>query len=459
MNSELLKNFTREEVEAALKDMKPLSAPGPDGFMALKLDMSKAYDRVEWGFLEGVLKKMGFHEKWVALMMECISTVSYSILINGEPSETIHPNRGIRQGDPLSPYLFLLCTEGLHGLISHAASEGHIRGISICRSGPRLTHLFFADDSLLFCKATTQECQYVQDLLRIFEEASRQKLNKDKTTLFFSKVTLHEVQTSITDMLGVPEIKQYEILRPSLIYWERQKGQPDDCKGSFAWKSILKGREVIKQGMRWRIGDDSCVKIYQDHWFPGSNFGKVLSPRLDINMDATVDILIDQNLRYWRDMEIEGLFLPFEAKVIQGIPLSFIRNKDSIFWPRNHNGNYSVKSGYKMLLEEEVVDLPSASNPSPMKAVWKGIWKLKVPPRIRNLLWRARSDSLPTRVNLAKRKILTNTLCPQCNQEAEDTVHALWSCPLLTEVWRNQFEALQVASKSYRNFLDILHLV
>lgn len=97
---------------------------------------------------------MGFHEKWVALMMEYITTVSYSILINGEPSGTIHPNRGIKQGDPLSPYLFLLCTEGLHGLISHAASEGHIRGISICRSGPRLTHLFFVDDSLLFCRAT-----------------------------------------------------------------------------------------------------------------------------------------------------------------------------------------------------------------------------------------------------------------------------------------------------------------
>ena len=140
---------------------------------------------------------MGFHEKWVALMVECITTVSYSILINGEPSGTIHPNRGIRQGDPLSPYLFLLCTEGLHGLISHATSEGHIRGISICKSGPWLTHLFFADDSLLFCKATIQECQYVQDLLRIFEEASGQKLNRDKTTLFFSKVTPHDVQASI----------------------------------------------------------------------------------------------------------------------------------------------------------------------------------------------------------------------------------------------------------------------
>ena len=68
--------------------------------------------------MEELLKKMGFHEKWIALMMECITTVSYLILINGEPTGTIYTSRGIRQGDPLSPYLFLLCTEGLHGLIN-----------------------------------------------------------------------------------------------------------------------------------------------------------------------------------------------------------------------------------------------------------------------------------------------------------------------------------------------------
>ena len=144
------------------------------GFMALKLDMSKAYDRVEWGFMEGLLRKMGFHEKWVALMMECITTVSYSILINGEPTGTIHPSRGIRQGNPLSPYLFILCIEGLHGLLNQAVIAGDIRGISICRNGPRLTHLFFADDSLLFCRASIQECQHILDILLTYERASGQ---------------------------------------------------------------------------------------------------------------------------------------------------------------------------------------------------------------------------------------------------------------------------------------------
>ena len=75
--------------------------------------------------------------------MVCVKTVTYSILVNGEPKGLIQPSRGLRQGDPLSPFLFLLCTEGLHGLINKAASNGDINGFKLCKRGPKLTHLFF----------------------------------------------------------------------------------------------------------------------------------------------------------------------------------------------------------------------------------------------------------------------------------------------------------------------------
>ena len=98
----------------------------------------------------------------------------------------------------------------MHGLLAKAVASGEIRGISICRGGPRLTHLFFADDSLLFCRASVQECMHIQDLLSTYEDASGQKLNRDKTTLFFSKNTDRGIHDSIIDLFGVPEVKQYE---------------------------------------------------------------------------------------------------------------------------------------------------------------------------------------------------------------------------------------------------------
>jgi hypothetical protein len=178
--------------------------------MLLKLDMSKAYDRVEWRYLKGVLEKMGFHKKWVTILMECVSTVSYSILVNDDPYGYIKPSRGLRQGDPFSPYLFLLCAEGFNSLIEKEKTVGTLQGVSISRGGPKISLLFFADDSLLFCKATTSDVTRIQDILSQYEKASGQQINRRNTTLFFSKSIPPATQRDIQDML-FPAIKHMNI--------------------------------------------------------------------------------------------------------------------------------------------------------------------------------------------------------------------------------------------------------
>ena len=245
---------------------------GREGAMALKLDMSKAYDRVEWCYLEQIMKKMGFHQKWIGLMLACISSVSYSVLINGEPHGNIQPSQGLRQGDPLSPYLFLLCAEGLHSLIKQAEASSDMQGVALCRQGPKITHLFFADDSLLFTRATNIACEKIKLILEQYERASGQQINRDKTTIFFSKSTPVPTQNAIKESLNVPIIRQYEkyLGLPSLIgrnraesfaqikerVWHKLKG----------WKEKLlfqAGREVLIKAVAQAIPaySMSCFRL------------------------------------------------------------------------------------------------------------------------------------------------------------------------------------------------------
>ena len=93
------------------------------GFMAMKLNMSKAYDKVKWSFLEKILLKLGFRESWMALIMECITTMSYFILLNREPKGMITPSQGLRQGDPFSPYLFLFLCKGVECFIERRCNR------------------------------------------------------------------------------------------------------------------------------------------------------------------------------------------------------------------------------------------------------------------------------------------------------------------------------------------------
>ncbi|XP_021759598.1 uncharacterized protein LOC110724485 [Chenopodium quinoa] len=145
---------------------------GGAGNISLKLDMSKAYDRVEWSFLGMVMKKMGFSEMWISRIMACLESVNFSFKINGKISGSVSPTRGLRQGDPISPYLFLLCADAFSTLLNKAATNNLIHGARICKGAPRVSHLFFADDSILFARANVQECSVIADIISKYERAS-----------------------------------------------------------------------------------------------------------------------------------------------------------------------------------------------------------------------------------------------------------------------------------------------
>lgn len=118
------------------------------------------------------MQRMGFANRWISLLMTCMHTVSYAIVVNGQPVGRITPSKGIRQWNPMFPYLFLMCAEALSSLLHHAESSKYFSGVPTSKRGPQLSHLFFADDSLLFCKANSVEWHKLMRLLEKYEGAS-----------------------------------------------------------------------------------------------------------------------------------------------------------------------------------------------------------------------------------------------------------------------------------------------
>lgn len=147
--------------------------------------------------------KFGFDTKWIEWIMTCVRKTTFSVNINGSPKGFIQPERGIRQGDPLSPYLFILCAEVLSHMMRRAETQGNIRGIKISNASPSVTHLLFADDSLFFCQANMKAAKAIQNVLLQYECASGQKVNTNKSVLTFGKRVPNTTKTQIRRQLQI----------------------------------------------------------------------------------------------------------------------------------------------------------------------------------------------------------------------------------------------------------------
>jgi hypothetical protein len=182
---------------------------GRKGAFAIKVDLAKAYDKLSWEFIWRVLMEIGLPETLVNIVMHAITSVMTNVKWNGARSEYFKPQRGIRQGDPISPYLFVLCMDKLSHLIVQAVDEGKWKGIKAGRNGPTVSHLMFADDLLLFGEANENQMRCVIETLQQFCDMSGQQVSHEKTSILFSRNVERGTRNNLLRISGFKETTEF----------------------------------------------------------------------------------------------------------------------------------------------------------------------------------------------------------------------------------------------------------
>jgi hypothetical protein len=225
-----------------------------NGDMVFKLDLEKAYDRVNWSFLKDTLEKFNFPPMVISLIMFGISSSTNNILWNGSKTEAFTPTRGLRQGDPLSPYLFVLCMERLGAMISKCVSDGIWEPMQISKDGTKLSHLFFADDVLLLTKANVTQARVIKEVLDNFCSLSGLKVSFEKSKFCTSAGVCRQLRRRISDSSQIQATDRFEKYLGFKMFYGRVRKQDfsaiyDRVSSKLSsWKSRLlnkPGRVVL----------------------------------------------------------------------------------------------------------------------------------------------------------------------------------------------------------------------
>ncbi|XP_026384911.1 uncharacterized protein LOC113280510 [Papaver somniferum] len=216
------------------------------------------------------MKNLGFSDAWCEMIMECISTVTTSILLNGAPGNIFNPTRGLRQGDPLSPYVFILCMEALSRSLNKIENDGLIHGFKVTKHCPAITHLFFADDCLIFIKARKKDARNLATIIEQFSKFSDQAVNFDKSALAFSFKVPPNMKIDLADILQIKRMSLQEKYLGVPLLLQKHKADSFvylmECySGRLApWKSIFlapSGKTILNQSVLGGMANHHLVVI------------------------------------------------------------------------------------------------------------------------------------------------------------------------------------------------------
>ncbi|KAL8126745.1 hypothetical protein AgCh_013868 [Apium graveolens] len=466
-----------------------LEKHGTEGEVALKLDISKSYDRVNWSFLRQRLVVMGFCETWIAWMMMCVKIVTYNFSFNESVIGPITPKKGLRQGDPLSPYLFLIYVEGLSDALDEATTSGEVSGCRICPGAPMVSHLLFADDSFLFFRATVEEAMSIKQLLVNYESCSGQSVNFQKSGVFFSANVRRDKQLEISSILGVHNDLELEQMYNN--YWWRS-GKVGNQKGLnwLSWKKIsyaksrgglgfkdLYGFNIALLGKHvWSFMHDTNTlvsRLFKARYFPSSTvlkasignrpsfiwrgiwtakeelsggFRWVLGNGNDIKatkdhwLRTKKDFCVESNQFYaGRNDIVSSLFYNNERKWNQPLIRERFLKEDAdailaLHIPQRDIADrvvWTVSNNGEYSAKSGYhywVNRNFGDEVVVQSIGWKKVWHLRVPHKVKVFIWRFCRNVIPIRRRLSAGGVSVPITCPMCLRDIEHMAHLFFDC-------------------------------
>ncbi|GKV36164.1 hypothetical protein SLEP1_g44325 [Rubroshorea leprosula] len=375
-----------------------------------KIDFEKAYDKVSWSFLDYMMEKMGFDKVWREWIAECLRSNTVSVLLNGSATKEFSMSRGLRQGDPLSPFLFLMVAEALNGLTSATVAKGYLRGVKIGKGELEISHLQFADDTIFMGEATEDNIWMIKCIMRAFELVSGLKviheLDKIRRNFLWGGVGGGGDKGLWSRVL----LEKYGGKGGNWISWMKEgRGI-----GSPWWKDICKLNTGLGNKDGWllpnfnlKLGDGTSVKFWLDVWVGEDSLANVF-PRLfllDINKNCSIydrgqwsdggwcwRLQWRRPIRAWEEENLQQLIGTINH-------IKPVRNvKDTWRWRPDNEGKYTTRSAYEQLAKKEESTLME----------YKKIWSAQVPSKVSACPWQMLLDRIPTKVNLAKRGTMDN---------------------------------------------------
>ncbi|GJS65283.1 putative RNA-directed DNA polymerase, eukaryota, reverse transcriptase zinc-binding domain protein [Tanacetum coccineum] len=446
--------------------------------MVFKVDFEKAFDSVRWDFLDLVMDKLVFGLKWRSWIQGCLNKGRSSVLVNGSPTSEFEVFKGLRQGDPLSPFLFILVMEALHAITRKSVELGLSKGATVGQGNLSVSHLMYADDVIFLGDWSQSNVQNLLCMLRCFYLVSRLKINVHKsniTGVFVANEVATDMAKSVgcgvanfpLKYLGVP----VGCNMSRCVYWNpiihkfssnlaQWKARLLSVGGRLSLiKSVLGNLPTYymslymmpmtiqkKLEMMWNnffIGGDEGLLfkwIWRFRCQSNDLWEKVIKSLYEINGGINDDRALSHST--W------GAILSSVKRLKQN------DQKDTWEWSLNTSIGFTVASVRTLIDANTLVVDSNATR-----------WIRCVPIKVNIFLWRLVVNKLPTRVNLERKGIdVDSTLCPICGEDVETVNHIFFSCEMAKDLWAllARWWSLDIPICSnfldWSSWLDSLHL-